>query len=834
MRWIRRLLVALLVLVVVAAVAGTWLVRRSFPDTGGEVTVGTLEAPVTVSRDEAGLPHIRATTSHDLFLAQGYIHAQDRFWQMDTWRHIGAGRLSEMFGESQVETDAFLRTLGFERLAEEAYASAPDHVREALDAYADGVNAYLAERPGGAALSLEYAVLGLQNSGYAPSRWDPVDSLTWAHVMAWDLRANLEQEIDRAVVAGIVGIDRTEQLYPPYPETHPVIVPDSSRTGATVDRTVLSEEAVGGALGRVAGNIARVEAVMGSPFEGIGSNNWVVDGSHTESGAPLLANDPHLSIQMPSIWYQTVLWCEEVRDDCPYRVSGFSFPGAPGVVIGHNERIAWGVTNLAPDTMDLFIERTDGDRYEVDGEMVDFEVRSETISVAGGEDVELEIRSTRHGPVVSGRLGDLDDLDSDGIDLPDEYEVSLAWKALEPSTLFQSLLGINAAAEWDDFRSAAALFDVAAQNLIYADVDGHIGYQATGDIPIRRSGDGRYPAPGWTSEHEWEGSIPFEDLPSMLDPPSGVIVTANQPVVGDGYDGLIGIDHAYGYRALRINELLLDSAPLTVEDMAAIQMDGREGSAETVVPRVLALSSTDPAIEAIQEVLDRWGPTASEPFQMSPSSPGAAAYAATWRHLLAVTFDELPEDRGASGGSRYFEVVRRLLDEPSDPWWDVTDTPESETADDVLRQAVIAAHEELTATLGDDPLEWRWDDLHAAHFENQTLGQSGVSPIEMLFNRAVTSNVGGGSSVVNATSWSAPDGYEVIAVPSLRMVVDLGDFSRSVGIHTTGQSGHAFHSHYFDMAEDWALGRLRPLPFDPEVFVATSSLSLSRGSSSGG
>lgn len=830
MRWLRRLLIALLVLLVVGTVAGTWLVRRSFPITTGDIAIAGLDGPTTITRDGVGIPLIRASTGHDLFVAQGYVHAQDRFWQMDAWRHIGAGRLSEMFGESQVETDAFLRTLGFERLATEAYEGAPAHVQAALEAYAAGVNAYLAQRPGGSTLSLEYAVLGLQNRGYRPAPWEPVHTLTWAHVMAWDLRSNIEEEIDRSVIAATVGVDRAEELYPPFPDFHSVIAPGSVQAFDPEPGVEPGEPAVEAALARVSENVAAVDAVLGFAFEGIGSNGWVVDGSRTESGAPLLANDPHLSIQMPSIWYQAALWCEELSDACPYRVSGFTFPGAPGVVIGHNERIAWGVTNMAPDTMDLFIERTDGDRYEVDGEWVDFDVRTETITVAGGDDVELEIRSTRHGPVISGRFGALDDLGADAAELPEQFEVALAWKALEPSTLFQSLLGINRAGNWEEFREAASLFDIAAQNLVFADTDGHIGYQATGDIPVRLRGDGRYPSPGWSGDYEWVGVIPFEDLPSLLDPPSGMIVTANQPVVDDGHPDLIGRDHAYGYRAQRITDLLEREAPLTVEDMAAIQMDAFDGSAAVVLPQVLALPAAGGEMETMQEVLGRWGTEVSQPFQMAPSSPGAAAHAAVWRHLLDLTFDELPEDQAAGGGSRYFEVVRHLLDDPANAWWDRLDTPERvEEAPEILEQAVVAAHEELTALLGDDPLQWRWEVLHTAAFQNQTLGQSGIAPIELLFNRTHTSGIGGGSSVVNATAWSAAEGYEVIALPSMRTVVDLGDLSRSVGIHTTGQSGHAFHPNYFDLVHDWAQGRSRPLPFHPDDFVGSTRLRLSPG-----
>lgn len=824
MRWIRRLLLALTVLGAILLLSGVWLTRRPFPVVEGATEVAGLAHEVTIVRDGSGVPHITARTTSDLLMAQGYVHAQDRFWQMDTWRHIGAGRLAEMFGAGQVETDAFLRTLGFERAAAAAYDAASPEEREALEAYSAGVNAYLADRPGGSELSVEYAILGLQNRAYAPRPWEPIHTLTWAHVMAWDLRSNLEEELNRALVSGVVGAERTEDLYPPYPADHLTIV--GLEAGAD-RRPTMDRPASMPALERVGANLAAVQRLLGRPREGIGSNNWVVAGSRSASGLPLLANDPHLGIQIPSIWYQATLWCEELTPACPYRVSGFTFPGAPGVVVGHNERIAWGVTNLGPDTMDLFIERVDGDRYEVDGRWVEFDVRTETIMVAGGEDVELEIRTTRHGPVISGRYEPLDNLEQ-GDGHSSDYEIALAWRALEPSTLFRALRGFNLASNWDEFREAASHFDIAAQNLVYADVDGHIGYQATGQIPIRRSGDGRYPVPGWTSDHEWEGFIPFEELPSVLDPPGGVIVTANQPLAGDDYPRFIGADHAYGFRAKRIGELVESIPDPDPAAMAAIQLDNYDASAAFVVPEVLELASGEPAVTAMQEVLGRWSEV-SRPYQMDPDSPGAAAYAAVWRHLLLETFDELEGDLAPGGNGRYFEVMRRLLLRPEDPWWDNTSTAETETAPTIIERATIAAYEELVDRLGDDPAEWRWGDLHRASFRNQTLGQSGIGPIEALFNRTAPLQVGGGSAIVNATGWVTHEGYEVVSLPSMRMVVDLSDLSSSLTINTTGQSGHVFHPNYFDQVGDWSRGRMRQTPFFPEAIESGEILRLLPG-----
>lgn len=814
MRWLARILEVLLVVLLVAAVALAVFIRRSFPDIDGEIGVAGLEARSQVIRDVNGVPHITADTAHDLFMTQGFVHAQDRFWQMDFWRHVSGGRLAELFGEGQIEADMFLRTLGFRHIAQQEYDEASDELRSTLDAYAEGVNAYMALRSG-SALSFEYAVVGLQNPGYEPDPWTPVDTLAWSKVMAWDLRASLDEEIDRAVLSQTLPLEAVEQLYPPYPDGHPVIVTEDVSEGAPLTAASPTRIDYTNLLGRVGDAIEQIDRLTGGGLDGIGSNNWVVAGSRTETGSPLLANDPHLGIQMPSIWYENDLRCATVDDECPYTVTGFSFPGVPGVVLGHNERIAWGVTNEAPDSLDLFIERidpSDPSRYEADGAMRNMEIRTEVIEVAGGESIDFSVRSTRHGPIISGLFGALDDLKRGGaVDIPTPYAVAMQWTALEPAGVFEAFLNLNRAGGWEEFREALSTFDIAAQNFVYADVDGHIGYQATGRVPIRAAGDGRYPVPGWTGDFDWTGFIPYDSMPREFDPERGYIATANQPVVARADPRFIGIDHSYGFRAKRIVELLSAMTDAGVADMAAIQLDTYDSSAEALVPHLLALDTESAEVREVQTILLSWSESENR-FQMKPEAQGAAVYAAVWRHLLRIVFDELPESRPADGGSRYFVVIDRLLEAPLDTWWDRTDTPDRvEQRDEILEQALLGAHAELTEKLGVDPEAWRWGDLHIASFENQSLGQSGIAPIEALFNRTSPPRAGGGPGTVNAIGWLPPEGYEVQAVPSMRMVVDLGDLSRSVAVHTTGQSGHIFSTHYFDQNDLWIEGRAHPM-----------------------
>lgn len=813
-RWWKITLIAIaavLVLVVGgAAIYFKWAGSRAYPVVEGTITVSGLDGPVEVIRDEMGIPHIYATTTHDLFMAQGFVHAQDRFWQMDVWRHIGAGTLSAMFGSDQVEDDAFIRTMGWGRLAEAQYEAADDQSKVMLDAYAEGVNAYIGDRAPGA-LSFEYTILKLAvNRGYEPEPWTPANTLTWGKVMAWDLGGNFRAEIDRALLLADLTSAQVDQLWPPYPgDRNPYIAADRS-TAARASHDVEYDAEVREALAAAADNIDGLYALTGGGFEGIGSNSWAVSGTHTDTGAPMLMNDPHLGIRIPSIWYQVGLHCVPVSSGCPYDVAGFSFAGVPGVIIGHNADIAWGFTNLGPDVMDLYIERINPEnpnQYEFRGEWVDMDVRTETISVAGGEDETIEVRTTRHGPIISGRFEPLDDFDGAGIELPEPYAVALRWTALDPSPSIVAFIdGLDQASNWDEFRDAASLFDVPSQNLLYADTAGNIGYQSPGLIPIRAAGDGRYPAPGWTGTHEWTGWIPFDELPSVLNPDSGYIVTANNAVIDDAYPYLLTEDWAYGYRARRIVDLVASNPGIGLEDHGLIQFDNYDLNAERLIPFVFAAAGTqnDRAGEAL-ETLVEWD------LQNDASSSGAAVWNATWRRVLALTFhDDLPEDQWPSGGSRWFAVMHDLVDSPTDPFWDDRTTGETERRDDILRRAFELAVADLQDMLGGDVTDWSWGDLHTSTFENETLGQSGIGLIEDRFNRGAFPT-SGGESIVNATGWTATEGFFVDWLPSMRMRVDLGDLSRSVALHTTGQSGHADHPHYDDMIPMWLEGETYPM-----------------------
>lgn len=850
---IGRIVFVVVAVVVVIAVAAaffvTWTIQRSFPQTSGTVELDGLQAEVTVQRDDRGIPTITADSTDDLFYAQGFVHAQDRFFEMDFRRHVTAGRVAEMFGASQAGTDAFLRTLGWRKVAEAEVEAMDDVTRGYYEAYAAGVNAYLSSRSG-AELSLEYAVLGVQNPEYAPEPWEPADSVAWLKAMAWDLRTNVEDETERALLAAELGGEPAEtdalleKLYPAYPfDQNPVIVPKISTVPALETTTepasftpAAPDDDVQQASTTVeweeTANVVEAASVLvGGAGEGIGSNSWVVSGSLTETGMPLLANDPHLGASLPSVWYQVQLKCSVVDESCPFDVGGFSFSGLPGIVIGHNQQVAWGFTNLTTDVTDLYIERVEGDQYWRDGALVPLEVSTETIRVAGGDDIELTIRSTVHGPIISGLTGDFTALAEDptpaltaeapapaapGSD-DAEYAVSLRWTALDPGTTSTAIFALSTAQNFDDFRRAASLFDVPAQNLIYADVEGNIGYQTPGRLPIRGAGDGWMPQPGWDSRYDWTGFIPFEDLPVAYNPASGYIVTANNAIVTDDYDYFLSRDWDDGYRAGRIAHLLerrAAAAPLTAQDMRDIQMDN-----EMWIGKQLAAALGDVEVsgegprEAVA-LLRSWD-------AQNSASSGAAAYAnVLWSTLVQNIFAERAQPLPITGQARLFTVVGAMLDDPSDPLW-TNEQLDVAGRDEMLALSAEEAYRALVSLQGDAVSRWNWGSLHAITLTSDTLGSSGIAPIEALFNRGPFP-VSGGASVVNATGWQLGESYATTTVPSMRMVIDLSDFDASTWNHLTGASGHAFHQHYTDQTADWAAGVQKPWPYSAGAVFSTT------------
>ncbi|MDP5312544.1 MULTISPECIES: penicillin acylase family protein [Streptomyces] len=867
-----RLIVIVLVLALVAGVGyGTYwsvsTVRASYPQTNGTIRLAGLDSNVEVKRDSYGIPQIYADSDADLFRAQGFVQAQDRFWEMDVRRHMTAGRLSEMFGSGQVETDSFLRTLGWRKVAQEEYDTVlSDETKKNLQSYADGVNAYLKGRDG-ADISVEYAALGFTND-YKPTEWTPVDSVAWLKAMAWDLRGNMQDEIDRSLMTSRLDADQIEDLYPAYPyDKHKPIVSEGGISPVTgkFDAEATPSDGTGSAtaegategltsqLGALSDTLDEIPALLGPNGTGIGSNSWVVAGKYTTTGKPLLANDPHLAPQLPSLWYQMGLHCRAVSATCKYDTAGYTFSGMPGVIIGHNQDIAWGFTNLGADVTDLFLEKVSGDGYLYDGKVKPFTVREETIKVAGGDSRHITVRETNNGPLVSDRSGELEKVgqkapvSNAAPDRADGYGVALKWTALEPGHSMDAVFELNRAKDFTTFRAAAAHFEVPSQNLIYADTKGHIGYQAPGRIPVRKSGDGTMPSPGWSSSYGWKKDpIPFDELPYEYDPARGFVVTANQAVIDeDKYPYMLTKDWGYGSRSQRINDLIESKikggGKISTEDMQKMQMDNTSEIAALLVPELMKINISDKDIREAQKLLEGWD------YTQEADSAAAAYFNAVWRNILKLAFgDKLPKEMRVEGeclnvppakssgpvdeqdrlvrecgqrdadsaqpdgGDRWYQVVANLMDKPDSAWWKAPANRKDRATDnreELFARAMEDARWELTAKLGKDITTWSWGRLHQLTLKNQTLGTEGPGLLQRVLNRGPW-NLGGGEAAVNATGWNAAGGYEVVWVPSMRMVVNVGDWDKSRWINLTGASGHAFSAHYTDQTDKWVNGEL--------------------------
>jgi penicillin amidase len=826
---------SVLVLIALIFCAILWIVRSPFPRTTGTLSARGLQADVEILRDRYGVPHIRAQGMHDLYFAQGYVTAQDRFWQMDFWRRIGAGRLSEIFGASTLGTDMYLRTVGFRRIAEQEYRQLDPETKSVFDAYAEGVNAFLADKSP-AKLGLEYTLLKLQGVAVAVEPWSAQDSMTWGKIMAQDLCTNMRRELSSIDLVQQLGVALTRDFFGTYRYGEmPVIVADNElsktllRPGAAAAPGFPPEvmAALSGLRTKLVGGIVPGAPLALGETGGLGSNNWVIAGSRTATGKPILANDPHLSIQMPSIWYETDLYCSAQdrqpgkNAGGPFHVSGFSFAGVPGIVVGHNDRISWGVTNLFPDVQDLYIEKVNPEnpnQYEVNGRWVDMKIQREEIKVLHQDEPTVILaRQTRHGPVITDNSGFAGyrgfSISTSGA-FPmslDLRVLSLRWVALQPNTIFQSLIRLDKARNFDEFREALRAWDVPSQNFVYADVDGNIGYQAPGLVPIRAKGNGTVPSPGWTDEFEWKGFVPFDSLPFSYNPPKGYIVSANNPVTSPSYRYFIGDDFDRGYRARRIAEMIEGArGKISLADVEAIQADTLNLSAREVIPYLKPLNLDGDAARG-RDILAGWD------MRMDPGSAGAAVYALFYQALVEELFkSKLPAalwnaDAALDDNSRMINTVTELLADPRGAFWDRPDTLDKrETRDEVLATALQKGMKAGIKALGKDPAAWRWGSIHKALFRNQSFGKSGIALVESIFNRGPVP-VGGGMQQVSSNEWRPDKPFGVSLISSMRQVVDLSNLSSSQVMNATGQSGHVGNGHYSDMIRPWSLVQYHPV-----------------------
>ena len=825
-KFFKWLIVFLIALQAIIIVAGVVIFRMPLPNHEVDVSGLPLTDFVEVIRDDRGIPHIYGTNVDDILFAQGYVHAQDRFWQLEFWSHLSTGRLASLIGEPGVGADLLFRTFGFNRVALEEYENLPPEFKQDLINYTNGINAYIESRPQNR-LSLEHFFLQFLNADYKVGKYEPHYPLAWAKMMAYDLNGNFQQEIRNSKTFNTLTPDVEELLTPPYPEEHPYIVEEWEGKGSFAS---LEKQ----------NNLKQIYQSVFIKYvtkdlqtnQSLGSNSWAISGEHTNSGLPLLANDPHLSVQLPAIWYENGLHCYPKNRDCELDVVGFSFAGSPYIVIGHNSYIAWGFTNMGPDVQDLFIEKinpSNPNQYEVDGEWKDMDRVTEIIEVAGSEPIIIEVRSTHHGPIVSDRsypinLNPEEDqfsfADEARIELPDNFSVSLSWPALIPGSTFVGIRDFNYAKNWDEFREASRLFDVPAQNLLYADIDGNIAYQSPGKLPIRAEGQlGDLPIPGWLSENDWLGFVPFEELPYTINPSSGYIITANQSVHPEqpwpNY-------YARGYRAEAIERVINQyiSQKISVEDMEAMQINNYDYSAAYILPYVFNNVYVD---SNILTSMKEWAISESK-FEMNIDSSGAAAWAVFYKHLAEQTFEELVvtdklgnEISLQPGNSdSTSEIFRTLLKDPNHIMWDDINTSQKENLTDILERTLVLADENIISLFGtEDYDKWSWGELHTITYPTNLLGEAGIPILTNIVNIGPV-EAGGSSLAINSTDWGFGDDFTIGSYPSMRMVVDLSNFDNSLTVLPSGQSGHVMSKYYDDQVDNWISNNMYQLYFSRE------------------
>jgi penicillin amidase len=778
--------------------AAPWLARisrRRLSQIAGRLRLNGLQDAVEVIRDRWGVPHIYARNTADLFYAQGFVHAQDRLWQMDFQRRLASGRLAEVLGGRALPVDRWLRILGFRRVAEVEADLTPPEVRIELEAYAAGVNAWIAC----GRFPIEFTLLR-----YRPEPWLPADSLVWAKMISWSLSFNWESELLRAQLIARLGAERAAELEPAYPARCPLIVPAGANYAG---------------IGEAAQRLAEEARPFTGPAagEGVGSNNWAVSGARSMTGMPLLAGDMHLPMGIPAIWYENHL-VELTGAEDALDVTGISLPGAPGVASGHNGHVAWSFTAAFADVQDTYLEHlrrrseTGGVEYEFCGQWLPAEVIREEIRVRGGKPVSEEVVVTRHGPIIDALAGDL----RSGVGLPrGEGGLALSWTAFEPETMLAAVRQMNRAKTCASFREGLQHWTSPAVNIVYADTRGDIAYHLIGRVPMRRGGDGRVPAPGWTGEYEWQGAIPFDELPQRLNPPEGYLVTANNRVAAEDYPHFISHEYATGNRAQRITELIVERDRLDLAAMQTMQFDRVSPQARIVARALGGLTTQDPELAAVAASMRAWDG------DLTPDSREAAICACfavqMARLILRDRLGDLAErymGRGptpvVADGSLFVHRAQEWLEDqlarPDSPWYDLGD---GETRDAVMARALRAALSELEQRLG--PVGWAWGRLHTLTFLHY-LGR--VEPFASLFNRGPFP-IGGDGNTVWATGSRLHGPQPAYTIgPPFRFVADLGDLRHARAILAPGQSGQPGSPFYEDQVGAWFAGEYHPMLYD--------------------
>jgi penicillin amidase len=757
---------------VAAGIAAAWqrLARRPLPQTTGTVELDGLQGLVRVRRDRWGVPHIEASSRDDLWFAQGFCHGQERLWQMDFYRRVVRGRVSEMAGAEGLPIDRLMLTLGIRRVAEREETALEPEQRRRLEVFCAGVNA---AADSARARPFEMQLLRLE---FEP--WRPADVLSLGKLLAFGLSTNWEKELLRSDMTRALGPELAARLDPGYPAGNPIVV---------------QEPWSGDGLG-LAEQIDAVRRSIGMAAEASGSNNWAVNGARSATGSPLIAGDPHLPPSMPGIWFQVGM---TIGDRF---IRGASLPGMPGVYMGQNNDVCWTFTNVMADIQDLFVERIDGDRYQFEGEWRPLETHHEAIPVKGrSEPEELEVRSTHHGPIVNEALG------------ADEGEpLALRWLTLDESTFFPGMYDLDNPTSGPELIRRLKPHTSPASNLIWADRHGSIGYKLIGRLPLRRGGCPDLPKPGWTGEFEWEGTVPYEDLPEVVDPPSGLLVTANNRIVGDDYPHHITSDWLDGFRARRIEELLRETDEHDLDSFEAMQSDDLSIPGLEAARRLGRLKPPGQRERSALERLRSWDG------RLDPESVAGTIYQAFLLRLArevaraAIGDRDLSErwlDRADNGFTPHVTSPWRWHSHLMKLWEEGDEELIGRPWDELALESLGGALDDLADRFGPDPEGWRWGHVHEMEFPHP-LGDA--NPVlRRLLNRRL--RAGGAQETVSQIAYDPNDPYRAVWAPSWRMVADPAAPERSRWQMFTGQSGHPASPHYDDLQADWLRGRTQPM-----------------------
>jgi penicillin amidase len=755
-----------------ASVGIAWhrLARRALPQESGTLAVPGLRGPVTVRRDRWGVPHIETPDRSDLHFAQGFVHAQDRLWQLHFYQRVVSGRLSEFAGPSTLPVDRLLRTLGIRHTAEREAEALEPELRALLERFCAGVNA------GAAAAKAPPFEMRLLRFEWEP--WTPVDILSMGKLLAFGLSTNWERELLRADMVRALGPELTARLDPAYPRDNPIV----AQTAWDGEGLPLVEQ------------IDAVRKALGFATEASGSNNWAVSGARSATGMPLIAGDPHLPPSMPPIWHQI-----ELRSGERF-LRGASLPGMPGIYMGQGNEVCTTITNVMGDVQDLFIERIEGDKYLFKDEWLPLRTRTEEIVVKGRDaPVTMEVRETHHGPIVNEALG-----------ADDAEPLALAWQTLREPTAFRGMFELLDVTSGPEYVDLIAGHTSPASNVIWADRHGSIGYKLIGRLPVRRGGVADLPKPGWTGEFEWEGTVPYEELPAVVDPESGFLITANNRIVDDDYPHHITSEWLDGFRAKRIEEMLLEKEVHDLDGFAEMQTDVLSLPGLEAARRLSRLHPSGQRERAAIERLRNWDG------RLDPDTVAGTIYQAFLLRLArevaraAIGDRDLCErwlDRADNGFTPHITSPWRWHSHLMDLWEEADEELVGRPWDGLVLEALAGALDDLGDRFGPDPDGWRWGDVHEMEFPHALGGANPV--LQRLLNRQV--RAGGAQETVCQIAYDPNDPYKAVWAPSWRMVADPTDPDRSRWQMFSGESGHPASPHYADLQARWAAGETQPM-----------------------